>query len=174
MSEAFPTQPEGIIMLRESRFFLMTRIFFLEVIMGLMHVFFRLIFNLTGLLTQNVVEGISFYVLTIFFIQIVNAVLLVYLIFKWMNKYYIINLKEVTIHEGLFKKRQASYSLATVDHIILNQGIFARLLNFGTIRLFDSANQQHINIVGIADPANYLQTITKIRNAAASGAPQGI
>ncbi|MFN7160675.1 MAG: PH domain-containing protein [Candidatus Gracilibacteria bacterium] len=174
MADVFPQQPEGIIMLRESKFFLMTRIFFLEVVMGLIHVFFRFILNLTGLLTQNVAEGISFYLIYIFFIQIVNAMILVYILFKWMNKYYVINLKEITVHEGLFKKRQANYSLATVDHITLSQGLFARLMNYGTVKLFDSANQQRVNISGITNPAYYLEAITKVRNAAAFGPAAGI
>lgn len=174
MAEEFALQPEGILMLRESRLFLMLRIFFLEIAVGVVHVFFRFLFSATGLLALNIAEGISFYVLYILFLQILNALLIVYVLFRWMNKYYIVNLKEVSIHDGVFRKKEANYSLATVDHITLNQGIFARLLNFGTVRLFDSTNQQHINLMGIHNPNYYLQIITKIRNTAASGPPQGI
>jgi membrane protein YdbS with pleckstrin-like domain len=81
--------------------------------------------SITHLQTLTVVAAIV--------LQLVDAGLLVYLIFRWLHTVYFISSQEVVIQEGIMQVRRKVYKAEDIPTLEVDQSPLGKWLNYGTI-----------------------------------------
>jgi uncharacterized membrane protein YdbT with pleckstrin-like domain len=88
-------------------------------------------------------------------LQIVNLYFLLTVILSWINEYYILNPKEVIIKTGVFTSQSVTYEFANLQSMTVNQSVWQKIFNFGTIRLFNPVLKEEIYLSNIPDPVKF-------------------
>lgn len=158
---------EGIITVthitvRQSIFFLVLKLLFLEAVAASAIIVFHLF--LTS--TQSAIIGnnsVSFFNVPLFLILVViKTGFMIYVIVQWLEEYYEITPKEVVHRKGFIMRKEEHYTLDHIGSIKIEQGLFGRIFNFGSLKLFDWALEEDVYIYLIHSPLKYnriLQTL---------------
>lgn len=83
----------------------------------------------------------------------------VYIILEWLNEYYEITDKVIYHRRGFLFKSEEKIPLEQVALVEVNQSIFGRAFNFGTISLFDRRRNKYDDLYMIHNPMRYAQII---------------
>jgi uncharacterized membrane protein YdbT with pleckstrin-like domain len=71
------------------------------------------------------------------FILLLYGVLVLYVTLDWNSRYYTINGKGVIVHEGVIFSKAIQYDMAAIESVALEQGLFGKLFNFGTLEFYN-------------------------------------
>lgn len=80
-------------------------------------------------------------------------------VLQWLFEYYEIWPNKVTHKKGIIWTRKEDHELRDIKYLGLEQGLFGRLLNFGTITLFDWKNEAEATLYLIHNPKKYYQLL---------------
>lgn len=94
-------------------------------------------------------------------LQLVNAVMVVYLVLQWKNNSYIISPEEIILKQQSPRMNTRIYKTANIEEIEIRKSFLGKLFNYGTISFLDSALQERIELVNIPRPEYYAQIIEK-------------
>ena len=97
--------------------------------------------------------------LAIFFFLIF---LIVYGVLQWLNEYYEINPQCVIHRKGLIFKKEEKCALENIVYISLKQDMLGRLLNYGTITLYDFQRTPNMDLYLIHNPLKHLDVLEKL------------
>lgn len=123
----------------------------IEVIITLISFLTRFLsFNYLGEILNNLIL-----IVEILVIQIFNLYLILNVIFSWLSIEYILRNDEIVIREGLIKIKETTYEIANLQSMSINQSLFGRIFNFGTIRLFNPVLKEEIFLEDIPNPNLY-------------------
>jgi hypothetical protein len=78
-----------------------------------------------------------------------------YIIFEWLEEYYEIYPREVIHKKGIIFKNEQRYILKHIGSVTLLQGIWGRIFNFGTIKLYDWLLGKDTYLYLIHNPIKY-------------------
>lgn len=99
----------------------------------------------------------------IFFLgfQAIQTAGLMWLFLKWFYRWYAITDKEVVMHEGVFARNSAYYSLERAESASLKQSLLGSLFNYGTIRITinHSDHRDLVCIKNVPNPRDYIEII---------------
>jgi len=98
------------------------------------------------------------------FILFLYGILTLYVTLDWNSRYYTINSKGVIIHEGIISSKAILYDMAAMESIALEQGLFGKLFNFGTLEFYNPHLHlaQKLKIRDIPDPHKEAQFIERM------------
>jgi len=151
MEEKISEQANYTYIMRQSPVFLVTRIVGVEVLMLITH--FVLRYSLEQIFT---LLSFPFSVQALFveavIIQIVNLYFLVVVVLSWVNEYYILNPKEVVIKKGIVSSRSTTYEFANLQSMTIRQSFWGRILNYGTIKLYNPVLRADVYLTNISNP----------------------
>lgn len=149
---------ELIIHLRQSTSLLIAKIFATELILSLIHTFVKyFLVDSASIINLQPTFVISTTLFLLF--QILNFYYIISIVLSWAMESYSLKATEVVIQTGIFSKQVNSYELANLQSIKLEQDPIGRLLNFGTVRLYDPTLQYDIYLKNISNPNYYIQLI---------------
>ncbi|MCL4339231.1 PH domain-containing protein [Patescibacteria group bacterium] len=97
-----------------------------------------------------------------------------HMIFDWLGQHYEIKPGEIIFRYGIILHKEKRYTLQHIESISLNQGLIEKLMNYGTIRLYNPLLKQHIFIPAIKNPQKYIQLIEKFLPETKTGTDVGI
>jgi membrane protein YdbS with pleckstrin-like domain len=117
----------------------------------------------TLFLTLNVVEiGLSFGLnapytsFTLFgILAVIKISVSIYVVIDWINDYYEITPKEIIHRRGVLFTIEQRANFDDVRKIELTQGIFGKIFNCGTIRLYDFRLNKDLEAYLIHNPVRY-------------------
>lgn len=133
------------------------KLILIELIITLISFLTRLLsFNYLSELLNNFII-----ILEILLIQIFNLYLVINVIFNWIGVEYILRTDEIIIKKGILKLKETTYEIANLQSMSINQSLFGRLFNFGTIRLFNPVLKEEVFIENIPNPSFYGKFIQK-------------
>ncbi|MCX7956240.1 MAG: PH domain-containing protein [Patescibacteria group bacterium] len=133
------------------------KIIMVELIIIIINFLTRFIsFNYLGDFLNNFIIFIE-----ILIIQLFNIYLVLKIIFSWISYEYIIRDDEIIIRQGLLITKEITYEIANLQSMIINQGLFGKIFNFGTIRLYNPVLKEEIFIENINNPNFYGDFIQK-------------
>lgn len=88
-------------------------------------------------------------------------------IFLWTNKFYVINKDTIAFHEGIIFSKRKMYSLEETRIVTLRQNALGKILNYGTVMIFNPIINQDIVLKDILNPrliADILQAAENTKN----------
>lgn len=97
-----------------------------------------------------------------FFILVVQILFSVYIVMSWGFEYYEINTLHVIHKRGILFIRKEIVSIRNIEKIELEQGLFGRLFDFGTIKLKGPTLEREIALHGIQAPEYHIELIEDI------------
>lgn len=120
--------------------------------------------------------GLSFYVSNIsllhtiirfglpilIFLVLLKAFITTFVILQWLNEYYEISAEVIKYRRGIIFRRVDDYPIADIKFIDVEQGLFGRLFNFGTITLLNIRRVEYAQMYLIHNPMRYAQVIEDI------------
>lgn len=141
--------------IRQSIFFLHLRIVTLEIITALIILSFHTVI-MTAQSRNLIEEGLVAFNIPVFLILVaVKLFLVIFVIVQWLNEYYEITPSEVRFRKGLIFKREEKSKMEHIGSVKLEQGIFGRIFNFGTIKLFNWTTEKDVLLYLIHNPLKY-------------------
>ncbi len=157
------------ITIRQSIFFLHLRLVALEAISALgLIIFLFIVFsrNLPGDFEQMIIEfNIPLFVI----LASVKLGFMIFIIVSWLNEYYEITPKEIIHRKGLLIKKEERHLLKHIGEVTVEQGIFGRIFNFGTLKLYNWANEKNVYLYLIHNPLKYEHILEEITPDADKG-----
>lgn len=145
------------ITIRQSISFLLLKLILIEIIavVGVIFLYVMVVSTsaVDNFLTLSVPSSV---VISIFLlITIIKMFVVVFVIIQWLNEYYEITPKEVIHKSGLIYRKEERHTLDHLGSLEVQQGIFGRLFNYGTIRLFNWALEKNVELYLIHNPMKY-------------------
>ncbi len=87
-----------------------------------------------------------------FIINILYGWLVLYVVLSWVFNYYIIKKDVIFIRNGIIFSHEYTYQIADIKGIIIQQGILAKMLNTGSIKLSIFRVDKEIILFNIDNP----------------------
>lgn len=104
--------------------------------------------------------GIRLFNIPLFIILVIGKIFLtIYIIFEWLDEYYEITSGVVYHRKGVLFKTEERYPLENMQRVEVSQSFFGRLLNYGTISLFDPRREKYEDLYLIHNPFRYSEII---------------
>lgn len=148
--------------IRQSISVLLLRLIVLELLISLGVIAFHTVILSTGI-REVLGENITFFNIPIFITLVFLKILaMVFITFQWINEYYEINPHEIIHKRGLIFKKTERYKLKHLGSLRMEQGVLGRILNYGTIKLYNWTTEKGILLYLIHNPMKYhhiLETI---------------
>ena len=88
---------------------------------------------------------------------LIKIALTIYIVLAWLNEYYEVTNSLVRHKKGIFFVKKEQLSLADIQSITLHQGVLGKILNFGTICLYDWKWGKHEYLYAIHNPTKYVE-----------------
>lgn len=153
---------EGIIVshitIRQSISILLLKLILLEIIAAVIFIIFR-----TTLLSSQIANTfpyVDLYASRFFLLGVViKSILTIYVVLRWINEYYEIFPNLVTHKRGLIWIKKEQFSLEDIQSVKIEQGLIGKILNFGTLSLFDWKLKKHGFLYSIHNPMKYVKVI---------------
>lgn len=152
------------ITIRQSISFLLLKLVLIEVIAVVGVIFLYLMVVSTSAVDNFLTLSVpSPVVISIFlFITVIKMFIVIFVIIQWLNEYYEITPKEVIHKSGLIYKREERHTLDHLGSLEVQQGIFGRIFNYGTIRLFNWALERNVDLYLIHNPMKYHKILSTL------------
>ena len=98
----------------------------------------------------------------IILLTIVESMLGMYIVLEWVSEYYEISPYAVVHKRGVLFKKEDRYGMQNIKQVTLVQGFFGRILNYGTINLFDWRLSKCAELYAIHNPHRYTRILEKL------------
>lgn len=149
----------GHINIRQSIFFLLLKLIFLDVIVAVVAVFY-----FSSVSSKYVPEifnnAIISYSLPFFLILVIVKIFLsIYVVLKWTYEYYEIWPTAVFHKSGFFFKKEEKHPFSQMRSVKIEQGFFGKIFGFGTIILYNWYLKTHTSLYLIHNPIKYYRII---------------
>ena len=92
---------------------------------------------------------------------IIKLILMVLIVFQWLENYYEIRPGKVIYKSGLFKRDEKEFDCPDIAKIDLSQGFWGRLFNFGTVTLYVKVRNDSFSLSNIPSPHKNLKLVEK-------------
>jgi len=86
---------------------------------------------------------------------VIKMLFSVYIVLQWINEYYEITPTVIYHRSGVIFKKEEKYILGHIRMVEVFQSFYGRLLNFGTIGLFDYRRNKYEDMFMIHNPMRY-------------------
>lgn len=141
------------ITVRQSIFFLVLKLLFLEIVAASAVITFYVF--LSSYATQYSLNVSLFNIPVFVLLVFLKTAFMIYVIVAWLEEYYEITPTEVIHRKGFLFRKEERYTLDHIGSITLEQGLFGRIFNFGSLKLFDWALEESVYIYLIHSPLKY-------------------
>ncbi len=155
--------------IRQSIFFLHLRLVALEILAAASIIAFHTLLVATPLKEQFGQNIIVFNVPLFVVLVFIKFSFTILVILQWLNEYYEIRPEEVVFRKGFIFKREKRYLLTHIGEVTLEQGIFGRIFNFGTVKLFNWTTEREEYLYLIHNPEKYQKILEDLTPEADEG-----
>jgi len=149
------------ITIRQSLFFLVLKLAFIEVLAAAFVIAFHSMiarFDLAdALVLTNALNMTIFLALVI-----LKTATTIYILADWVDEYYEITPKQVRHIRGIIIKREESNTLEHMANVRIDQGVMGRIFNYGTLTLYNWASEQQFTLYLIHNPRKYMNILKEI------------
>lgn len=151
-------------LIRQTPIVLLVRLLFLEFLISIFYVVLRIPKLLIGSgIDQSLLSDLNLVTLGAFiFLSVVQMILITMVSLGWANEYYVIKSDGVLHRRGVLTLKEETFSLTNIEALTVEQDIWGRLFNFGSIRFFSPVLKQEYSISNISNPINVKSVIENI------------
>ncbi|HVA96337.1 MAG TPA: PH domain-containing protein [Candidatus Acidoferrales bacterium] len=148
--------------IRQSIFFLLLKLVSIELVAGtiiiIWHIGLAVYVNTVALLHLIVQIGLP----VLIFLVFLKTFITIYLIMQWLNEYYEISASLIQHRRGIFFRRSEEYPIEDIKFVEVEQGLFGRMFNYGTISLMNVRRVEYAQMYLIHNPMRYASVIEEI------------
>lgn len=144
--------------IRQSITFLLLKLIGIEVVAAACVILFHSLIITTNItaVAETVTGDFSLFNVWVFILLVlVKTIFVILVIIIWLNEYYEITPKEVIYRKGLLFKREERIMLEHLSTLELEQGLLGRVCNYGSIKVFNWAQEKSIILYLIHNPRKY-------------------
>ena len=96
-----------------------------------------------------------------FFITLaaVKILLTLFVVLQWINEYYEITPTKIIYRRGIIWRKEDTYGLSRINAIGVQQGIFGRIFNYGTLFIYDVGVFKYYYLNYVHNPLRYLDVL---------------
>lgn len=102
---------------------------------------------------------LSVNMLIVILISTLDLVVSVFMALAWKKESYVIHPNKIVHTRGILFRRHDTYECNNIETVRLKQGVLAKLLNYGTLAIYDPALRRNIILYNIPDPLKYKKNI---------------
>ena len=147
--------------IRQSITILLFKLIALEIIAAIIFLVFQTILFAQQL--SDTFPYVDFYGSWAFLlIVLAKMISTIYIVLSWLNEYYEITPILVRHKKGIFFVKIEQLALADIQSVTLGQGLIGKMLNFGTLSLYDWKWRKHEYLYDIHNPTKYLDIIESL------------
>lgn len=148
--------------IRQSIFFLMLKLIFLDVIAA----FFAVLYfsSVSYEFVPEIISGLilsydsSFFLILVFLKIFFN----IYIVMAWINEYYEIYPNVVIHRSGFIFRKEEEHPFAQMRSVKIEQGFFGKIFGFGTIYLYNWYLKTDTSLYLIHNPVKYFDIIKSL------------
>lgn len=141
--------------IRQSIFFLVLKLLFVEAVAASAIIAFHS-FIISNEIRTIPSTNISLFNVPFFLILVaIKTAFTIFIIVQWLEEYYEITPKEIIHRNGLLVKKEEKYTIEHMASCELEQGFLGRVFNYGSLKLFDWAQEKDVYIYLIHNPLKY-------------------
>ncbi len=101
------------------------------------------------------IEGSMLTFIIFSFLALIKIFISIYIVLDWINEYYELTPTAFIYRHGIFFTREEKINFSDIRKIAVRQGLVGKLLNFGTIEIYDFLMQKTLNVYLIHNPLRY-------------------
>ncbi len=147
---------------RQSISFLIIKLTLLEIINALVILFLYFPLSQTNTIF-NVIQIPQVFHLGLFIvITIFKMFISFFVIFLWLNDYYEIAPNKIIHRSGFIFKKEEQYAFVHISSIGLKQSLLGKILNYGTLELYDRFDKKHKYLYLIHNPIRHFHIIQSL------------
>lgn len=147
--------------IRQSISILLLKLIVLEIMAAVFFIIFQMVLfspQFSSIFSYIHVYGIGFFL----FAVTVKIILTIYIVLLWLNEYYEITPASVRHRSGIIFVKKEKLALDDIQSVTLSQGLFGRLLNFGTLSLYDWKWRKYEHLYAIHNPMKYIEIVESL------------
>ncbi len=145
--------------IRQSIFFLLLKL----VILDLFAVFLILVFFTSlsaSVISSDIKLKLISYNLPVFLILgFIKIVITLFVVLQWLNEYYEVWPNSIIHKKGIIWKKEEKHTFGHIRLIKIEQGIWGRLLTYGTLSLYDYSLRRYASLYLIHNPIKYFHIL---------------
>lgn len=143
------------ITIRQSIFFLVLKLFALELFAALFVIAFHL-FIVSSSVLDRVSADINLLNTPLFIVLVVlKTAFMIYIIVAWLEEFYEITPKEILHRKGYIIRKERRFTLDHIGTLKIEQSVLGSIFNYGTIRLYDWVKDDYVYLYLIHNPLKY-------------------
>ncbi len=148
--------------IRLSISFLLLKLFLVEMMTGTLVILFHTLL-VSGVLTRFNTDISLLTIPVIISFVIIKSAIIALLFLQWLNEYYEITPHLVAHRRGLIFRHVEKYPLKDIRDIEVDQTLFGRLFNYGTISLSDPTHHiKYLDMYQIHNPLRYATVLEDV------------
>lgn len=116
------------------------------------------------LVVINILNDINFmlFEIPIFLLLVLLKIgLTVFIVLQWIDEYYKISTEEIIHKRGLIFKQEETNKLIHLTSLEVEQGLWGRIFNYGTIKMYNWSTEKTILLYLIHNPKRYAGILRK-------------
>jgi len=154
--------------LRQSIVVLVTNLLVAECIVGITSLVLRMSIKNFGDQIDTIYSSGILYIIVSGLVQIFNVGLIIFLTLKWSSTQYIINPKNLILQIGILKIKETVYATERIESTNVSQGIWSRIWNYGSVRIYNPLLKADLILRKIPDPYFYAAVFNNQQNKEAT------
>lgn len=148
--------------IRQSIFFLHLRLVAIE-LLAAFGLIVLLILIFSPEIKQQIGNDIIVFNIPFFLVLVaIKISAIIFVIVAWLNEYYEITAKDIVHQKGLIFKKEERHLLEHIGSITLEQGIFGKIFNFGTLKLYNWTKEKNVYLYLIHNPMKYVRILEEL------------
>lgn len=149
---------------RQSIFFLIIKLILLDLLLVIFYALFDLSILFIadtnpdiGLILQADWMGFG----TLFIVTAAEMIMVIFIVLNWVNEQFEIRNDEIIHRRGILRTREDIHSFRNFAAVTINQSLWGRIINYGTIKLFNPALNHTLLMVRIHNPYKIKNILTE-------------
>ena len=152
--------------IRQSISILLFKIIALDIIAASLIAFFFLLFTQFNSTNPFIEKFFSFNTIFFVFLGVWKISFTAFVILQWLNEYYEVYTDHIEYKKGIIYRKIEKRELMRVETVKLYQDLLGRLLNYGTISLFDRRRNRIMDLYLIHNVNRFFPIIEALTNQA--------
>lgn len=145
--------------IRHSIFFLLLKLFLLDVIAAFMAIAFFMFLTLPSLPSEIKLQFISYSEIYFVLLVSIKIFLTIYVVLQWLNEYYEIRPASVAHRRGIIWRKEEIFPIKQIRAVGIHQGMLGRIFQYGTLTLYDWWMEKYATMYLIHNPIKYLHVL---------------
>lgn len=92
-------------------------------------------------------------------VQLVISAVSLFIVLQWIKTTYVIRPQAITEHRGIITVTEKDYSTERIESVIVQQSIWGKIFNYGTIVVFNPVLKEDLQLIDIPHPFLYARVI---------------